>query len=142
MKKTTFGLLVLSVLVISSCKKNTTSNSWSFKGTTYGQTTCVGAAGQLTAASANPASTLIATFVSGLPTTGGTYTVVSNPVAANQVSLEILVTSTGDDYLSNRGSVTLSVSGGKVSLSGSNINMSNTVASDTTALNVNINQTQ
>jgi len=142
MKKVIFGFLVLSVVVISSCKKGV-SNSWSFKGTTYGQTACVGSGGQLTAASANPSSTLTANFYNGLlPTTGGTYTAVANPTTASQVALEILVTSNGDDYISTRGTVNLTVSGGKVSLSGSNINMTNTGGIDTTSLNVNIAQTQ
>jgi hypothetical protein len=141
MKKVIFGFVVLTLMFSTSCKKSSTPNSWSFKGTTYTQAGCVGSPGTLLAVSSG--SSLTATFANGtLPTTGGTYTVVANPTTSSQIGLEILVTATTADYASTSGSVSVSVSGGKVSVSGSNVNMLNTNGSDSTTMNLNITQTQ
>jgi hypothetical protein len=153
MKKTILGLMVLSLVFATSCKKSSTSsNNWSFKGTTYPTTTCVGsaAASTLQAISTSPASTLQVYFYSGLPTstTPATYTVVNGtPNSATQVEIGF---GTGtSQYLSTGGNgsnqtVSVSVSSsGKVTVTGSGIELDNAATpSDSSALTLNLTQTQ
>ena len=156
MKKTFIAFLLIAYVFASSCSRNNPNpgGSWTFKGTTYNVVSCVTTQDGIGAtngpSTSSTYSTVGATFFNSLPTTGGTYTVVNgNPVSANQV----LITTTtngvsGNIYGSTGGNgsnqtVTVSVSNGKVSVSGSGIEMYdiNNVA-DSSALQLNITQLQ
>ena len=109
-------------------------------------------AGNSTASNFSSYSVLTLSFPgSSLPATGGTYTVVNqnnSPYTAGQVG--ILVTTDGTSqitYGSTGGNgaqtVSVTVSNGKVSVTGSGIMMDNSLrTSDSAALNFNITQLQ
>jgi hypothetical protein len=159
MKKTIFTIIALCFLIIISCKKTSTSGaggSWTINNITYPAVSCignyVGTPGTLSAFNISlpnttgaVASDVICSFQNTLPTASGTYTVINgnnNITSSNQ----IVFTSTiggvnGTTYLSTGGeTVTVTVSGGKVSVSGSGISMYNQTS--TTTLSLNITQLQ
>jgi len=158
MKKTIFGIIVLSLIFIPSCKKNpgNPGGSWTFKSNTYSTTTCqnpgagILSATNLTNSNAATYGTLIFDFFGALPTTGGTYTVVYNrSLTSKQVHIEA---STGgaygsiiyNDYYaadSTNKTVSVTVSNGKVSVSGSGIMLHNyNNFSDSSVINFNVTQ--
>lgn len=159
MKKTIFTILALSFLIIISCKKNSTSGaggSWTINNITCPAVSCignyVGTPGTLTAINVSlpnitgtPASNLTCNFQNTLPTASGTYTVINgnnNITSANQIVFMATIGGVnGTTYLSTGGeTVTVTVSGGKVSVKGSGISMYNQTA--TTTLSLNITQLQ
>ena len=78
MKKALFGLLVLTLIFATSCKKSSTSsNAWTFKGTTYSVYTSTNTAGAITYSSINPAGELTCTFSATSPV-AGSYSIVSS----------------------------------------------------------------
>jgi hypothetical protein len=157
MKKTIFALLVLTLVFASSCNKNTPNpgGSWTFKGTTYNTTTSAvsgGDFGVTNVSTSNQSSYggLTFSFFNSTPTTGGTFTVVNGvPASATQVAIAATTGgAAGNVYGSTGGNgsnqtVAVTVSNGKLSVSGSGIEMYNVNnASDSSAINFNITQLQ
>jgi hypothetical protein len=156
MKKTIFAMLILGLVFASSCNKsNNPGGSWTFKGTTYNTTTSAvsGAdfgVNNLTTSNQSTYGGLTVSFFNALPTTAGTYTVVNgSPASATQV--QVLTTTGGAagnvyDATGGNGSnqtVSVSVSNGKLTVSGSGIEMYNVNnPSDSSALNFNVTQLQ
>lgn len=147
MKKAIFGILVLTLMITAtSCKKNNSSSggSWTFKNNTYNVGASSSALGTLLFSDLS-ANSLSFDFGSALPTTGGSFLVVnSSPSAANQVYITASVGGTSYDATGGNGSnqhVTVTVSGGKVSVSGSGVELQNfTNASDSAAVSCNVSQ--
>ena len=167
MRKISFSLLAILILLLSSCKKNIINNggNWTFKGASFNVMGCDALAGgpvcfcnaSVSAATSTTSNnTLYINFSSfHLPTTNVVDTVISygTPVG-NQVGLYIrlgsnLNTGQGGTYYSASGgngsnqrvSVTVSPTG-KISVSGSNIVLINdTLSTDSAILNFNISQT-
>ena len=133
-----------------------TGGSWTFKGVTYNTTSCFGSSGVLAATNATSTNTstygsIVANFFSSLPTANGTYIVGANGAAAasNQVGFSLTIDGSNPiTYTSTGGNgsnqfVTVSVSGGKVSISGSGVELVNVNnPSDSAAVSLNITQTQ
>lgn len=152
------SLIVFSIL-FSACKKNDTTNNnntgpggtqyWTFKQITYNTDICILNGSQLEASnlpSFHNYSTLSLTFLN--PPVAGTYNVINNvsAQAADQVYLALIYPS-GTIYYSTGGNgheqITVSVSGGKVTASGSGIELSSNVnPADSASLNFNVTQTQ
>lgn len=155
MKKTIFAITVLALVFASSCKKSSNpGGSWTFKGTTYTTTTSIGSANTLTVSNASTSNLTsfgeVVLYFNGsaLPTTGGSFTVVNgSPASSTQVSI-MASTGGGTATYGSTGNgsnqtVTVSVSGGKVSVSGSGIELVNsTTPSDSSALTLNVTQLQ
>jgi hypothetical protein len=155
MKKITFGMLTVGLLLISSCAKNsnavTTYGSWVFKSNTYGEVTSRHTSGGtlLTASPNNSGSTMTLSFMNTLPGNEGAFTVVSGtPVTAKQVRIDLTVGSTtGGTYTSlSTYSQTVYVTIGSnnmINVSGNNILMQSTATpSDTTRLSFSVTQLQ
>jgi hypothetical protein len=142
MKKVFFGTLAIAILAISSCSK-TSSNAgtWTIKGTSYTAATCLGAADILSASNGSTSSLagLSITFNgTSLPTAGGTDSVVSLiPTSAGQITIAGTIGTTSYTSVGG-GTATVTVSGGKVSVSGTNIKVAN--GTDTTTATFNITQ--
>ena len=140
MKKTIFGLMILALVFASSCKKSTSGNYWTIKGTTYPVSRCYQEQG-ISLLGQSGVNTLTVGFRSGiLPTSNGTYTVNSN--GPTGISFESHL-SNGLNYASISGNgtqtVSVSVSGGLVTVSGSNITMENVAnPSDSPSMNLNL----
>ncbi len=151
MKNIIAAFTILVVLLLSSCSKSTTSgNSWTFKGTTYKTATTTDAGGGYwDIASVNPTGTMQVNFsTSTLPTTSGTYTVVahgSSLTGGNKLTI-YLQTSDGYIFYSTGGTgspqtVSVNVSNGKVSVSGSGIELvSNNTSTDLANVALNVTQ--
>jgi len=156
----------MGLVAMTSCNKGPLPNnntyqggSWTFGSLPYKATSCVGASSSamLTASgvSGNGSTnfTITFNFTDGYPTANGTYTVL-NGHNESSVPLEnlVMINATltgginGQFYSSGRdGSqkVTVTVSNGKITMSGSGIEMVNASnASDSTLLSFNITQTQ
>lgn len=149
MKKVIFGFCVLALMFASSCSKtSSSSNSWSFKGTTYNTYSTAISSGALSATSVNPAGVLSVYFYSSTPT-AGTYTVVNGAYPYNNTRVGMTMTAGGNTYNSTGGngtnqtvSVTVS-STGKLSVTGSGIEMLNSSGgTDSSALTIGITQLQ
>ena len=154
MRKTIFAVMAIGLLTITSCSKNTpTGNSWIFRTVTYNTTSCTGTGATLSASSmtsnnSTSYGTLTCTFFgTTLPGSGGTYTVVSTiPINSTQVAITGTTDGTANNYKSTGGNgsnqtVTISVSNGKVSVTGSGVELVNLVSpADSSALSVNITQ--
>jgi hypothetical protein len=141
-------------LLIASCKKTSSPSggSWTVNSTGYQAVTCQSLIpGSLDAATANystgsaTASDLVVQFyTNALPTTAGTYTVITNDSALFAPTQVQIVTTiggiSGTSYASTGSgsgqTVNVTVSGGKVSIAGSGINMSNCTSSATLSLNI------
>jgi hypothetical protein len=159
MRNAIFGLLLVGMLPISSCHKGPApapGGSWTFKGVTYSVTSCVGndSIFYLTATDSTAqgfAGSVTVAFYNVLPAATGTYTVV-NGSAPSQPTQVAIIASLGSsvaglNYQSTGGNgsqtVHVSISNGKISLTGSRIEMSSTTnSSDSAALSLNINQLQ
>ena len=162
--KRTLILLAAFLVIFSSCRKNNDTISyqggtWALGSTQFNATSCTGA----------PASAMVTTsglsaglsthfdmtfsFTDGYPTTSGTYTVLNghntSPILfANYVMINATLTGAVNEQFYSSGSngtqsVTVTLSNGKISLSGSGISMLNGAnTSDSTLLSFNITQTQ
>jgi len=162
MKRILFATLIC-LMVISSCQKNDNpvsyqGGSWTLGSSHFNATSCI----------ASPSSAMVSTsglsgdgttftmtfsFTDGYPATSGTYTVLNghntNPVPlANLVMINATLTGAVNEQFYSSGSngsqsVTVTISNGKISLSGSGITMLNSAnASDSIPLSFNITQTQ
>jgi hypothetical protein len=165
-RKSIFIFIALGILAIPSCNKGGTPHnviyqggSWTLGSLSYKATSCVGstASALLTVSGVSgdgrTSFTMTFNFTDGYPTANGTYTVL-NGHNEGSVPLENLVminaTLTGGingQFYSSGGDgsqkVTVTVANGKISLSGSGIEMLNAGnASDSTQLSINITQTQ
>jgi hypothetical protein len=157
MKKLLLGLSITAFMFTMSCKKDnsnpgsssSTYGTFSFKGTSYTVNSCTAASQYLTATSGNVntgPNLEVSFYGTSLPTSGGTYTVVHGgfPNSATQVGLTLNPTLT-TVYAPTGGNgsnqtVTVTVTGGKVSVSGNNIELVGMTQSDSSALNFNITQ--
>ena len=156
MQKTILGVLAAGLLLITSCSKNNSSpgNSWTFRTVTYNATTCQGVASTLTASNLSGSNTatygtLECTFNgTTLPASGSIDTVVSGvPTNNKQIGISATINGASTSYRATGGNgiqlVTVSVSNGKVAVSGSGIELVNTgTASDSSSLTLNITQLQ
>jgi len=140
MKRTIFVVLVC-LMAFSSCRKSSPPvsypyGSWTLNTVTFPVTACIGNAPTLTATDSfteNPSCNIVIYFDSLLPTTAGTYTVVNQNVVpgANQVSIAVGYVAPGvlNNYISTGGNgaeqVKVTVSNGKVNVSGSGIEIAN-----------------
>ena|GEM_PF-5034121 len=134
MKKRAFIIIIAVALFASSCSKNTVNpyaiNAWYIGGQEYLQKTCTSVHNnQLKATSSSPASTLTATFTTGLPTLSGTYGVTgdSSNTTSNQVYFAF-ADSAGTQHAVSSGGTNQSVSvtvlsTGKVSMTGAGISL-------------------
>ena len=164
MKKVALAVVLMSLIVITSCKKSTTNNAggtWSFKSINYGATTFATSYGQVTVS--NPASaysnsfaTLCVNFYNGLPTTAYTnnpyytanYQVVGGTTLdrSNQVYITLTLSGTNDTLYHTTGgngneTVQVTISNGNLSIKGSGIELANANnLSDSSSLNLNIVQ--
>jgi hypothetical protein len=150
MKKTILGILTMSVLLATSCKKASSNpgGSFTFKSVSYPVNTCAPDyqnPGTLLVDN-NAATTLNQVelyFYNALPAAGGPFLIVAaTPTAANQI--EINMSGSFGNYIATGGNgsqtVSVSVSNGKVSVLGSGIMMNSGV--DSSALSLNVTQTQ
>jgi hypothetical protein len=159
MKRIIFAHLALAMLAFSSCHKSSTSasypdGSWTFNSVTFPVTACIANDPTLTATDSlagTPSCNIIIYFDSLLPVTSGTYTVVSQSIvpSANQVSIALGYVAPGvlNNYVSTGGNgtekVSVTLSNGKLKISGSGIEMLNTgLGTDSAAVTFNITQTQ
>jgi hypothetical protein len=158
MRNAIFSSLLMGLLLACSCHKGPSApgGSWTFKGLTYTATSCAGidSIAYLTATdstAAGMAGSVTVAFYNVLPAGNGTYTVVSGsfPTAPYQVAIIATIgpSVAGLNYQSTGGNgsqtVHVALSNGKINVSGSGIEMSNTAnASDTAALSLNITQMQ
>jgi hypothetical protein len=161
MKKNSFVIIIMGLLILASCKKNNPVisypyGSWSLNNTTFKVTSCTAdtAGADLMAQDSligNPNCNLIVYFNTALPAVSGAYTVanLNTLPAAGQVSIGVgySAPSVLNNYISTGGGgnqkVNVTVSGGKISISGTGIEMVNTgLGTDSTALTFNITQTQ
>ena len=152
MKKSIFGILTIALVFASSCNKNNNPpETWSFKGTNYTANIVTGQTGVLIATQTSAIDPSNLTQLSCifqnniLPVNPGNYTVVSGTPRANQVAITLSFNSAQTIYKATGGNgtqkATVSISGGKVTVVGSNIILKNTTASsDTSAINFNITQ--
>ena len=165
MRNTTFALLLMGLLLTGSCNKGQPSvsgGSWTFKGVTYVVRYC---------SASDPSATLTATdsvytgvagsvnvvFFNVLPsgnpshTIYGTYTLVKGtaPSRPDEIAIFSYIgpSQLGHMYQSTGGNglqtVSVSVSNGKISLTGAGVELSDTTnPSDSGALTFNITQLQ
>jgi len=154
MKRAIFGLVVIALLFSTSCNKsNNTLETWSFEGTNYNATSVSGQTGVLVATNIgalNPSSYVqVSCFFlhDSLPTVAGSYTVVSGTPAAKQVALSLSLNAGTKVYNSTGGNgtqtVAVSISGGKVTVIGSNITLaatSGTPVDSSATFSLNITQ--
>lgn len=166
-------VLVLTMLLAASCSKNnsgypSSSNSWTFKGTTYTTHVCADVGSMQfgselfdTSTTGSYGSQIMINFTPAVyPVTSGTYTVVSSNYGSGnqfttgkQIEINMFAGSSviynNNPYFSSTGgngtnqTVQVTVSSGKISVNGTGIEMINTGnPSDSSALNINITQTQ
>ncbi len=161
MKKVIFGIIAVTLLMITSCTKNNNpGGSWTFQSATYNTASCTTSSASATLTVSNTSTpainsvSMVFSFFNGLPTTNGTYTVLNanshillpsgNWVVINASMGEAMTQqyySTGGGNGPQKLSVTMN--NGKISISGSGIELANTAnPSDSSALTVNITQLQ
>ena len=165
MKNAIIAILAVGLLTATSCKKSSTNTSaggsWTFKTVTYPAVFCAGnlygnsgtlSAGDvsLTGSGSSTADDLVCTFYNALPTAAGTYTVIGpngNPGAGQIQMVTTIGGVNGKTYVSTGGNgaetVAVTVSGGKVTITGSGIEMfTPSTPSDSAGLSLNITQLQ
>lgn len=164
MKKAALAVVLMSLIVITSCKKSTNNNAggtWSFKSVNYGATTFATSYGQVTvsnpaSAYANSFATLCVNFYNGLPTTAYTnntyysanYQVVGGTTldSSNQVYITLTLNGTNDTLYHTTGgngneTVLVTLSNGNISIKGSGIELANSSnLADSGSLSFNIVQ--
>ena len=156
MKKNFCAIIAMTLLTITSCKKTDTSTtgaggSWTVNSTSYQAVTCTGSVPSLYLSAANvgaqgslTASDIIVQFYNQFPPAAGTYNVVTNDsalTAPNQVQIVTTINGiNGTSYASNGSgsnqTAVVTVSGGKVSVVGSGINVDNSASTATVSLNL------
>jgi hypothetical protein len=150
MNKTALVIIVTASIFATSCKKspNSTIETFSFKGTSYTVNTVTAQTGVMVATVVppfDPSTTvqLSCTFPdTTLPIFPGSYYVVNGTPSTNQVALSVSFNSGQQIYKSTGGNgtqkVAVTISGGKVTVVGSNITMLS--GTDTASINLNITQ--
>jgi hypothetical protein len=154
------SLILMICMLLASCKKSNTTISagtWTFQSSTFHAGICTGASsftGTLTAAQVSNSDFcyISCIFYNSLPTTNGSYNVVAYNAGSVQLSpgqayLQMVIdsdinmfTSTGGD---GKEKLNVSVSNGKVSASGSGIEMAKYInPSDSSPVTFNITRTQ
>jgi hypothetical protein len=120
MKKLSFlTLAVIALLAFSGCTKkdsnsSTTSTNWTILGTTYtGSSTIVTSGGISTLIGADVSSDVCTINFSTVPTASGTYTIAVTPDATH-CSAGAYVAATSKTYAATNGTISVTVSGGKV----------------------------
>lgn len=148
MKKATLAICALAVIMTAtSCKKNSPNpgGSWTLNGTTYNVAGSSTAGGLLTFVDQND-NDISLDFGGSLPTTGGSYTVIDDLPGPNQVFITFSSNTTYYNATGGNGTnqhVTVSVSGGKVSVSGKGMVMKNvttTSATDSATFTLHVTQ--
>jgi hypothetical protein len=157
MRKGLFIVISVCLLISTSCNKGGpgAAGFWTFQGNAFDAASCSGAFGQLNASNANNNNeynygTITCQFHQTLPAKGGTYTVVVYPPQdSTQVSVGLTIDGGNMIAYSSTGgggseTVKVTVNNGLVSVIGSGIMMLNTSGqgTDSSALSININQTQ
>ena len=146
MKKIISGAAILLVMLVLSCKKgNAVLNAWTFKNLSYSADSAAYNSTGGGAVFANATgSELIVYFPGGLPATSTTYTVATGDTSLPPSHVYIGLLTALAEYHSTAGNgsnqtVTVNVaSGGKISLSGSNIEVVNNVMpSDSSSVSFN-----
>ena len=143
MKKATFVLTVITLMLAASCAKNPTSGgSWTFRGMEYDVATCNVVGNYIAASNSTNNNNLtfggVAVSFPGpkFPTSSGIYTVVDTTPIGNQVTILATVGGVNDTAYAATGAagqtVNVTVAGGKITVSGSNILMYNATAIPTT----------
>jgi len=138
MKKAVFAFVVAALMFVLSCNKGPAGGgSWTFRGQTFTATNCIAIGNYLAATnSSNTNSTSfggVTVFFPGttLPKDSGTYTVVDTLPVGNQVSITASVGGAADSTFSSIGgsgqTVAVSISHGKVAVSGTNILLQDTL---------------
>jgi len=155
MKKAALIILVSCVLVISSCTKTSTNQggTWSFKSssytaTTFGKTYSAVTVSSQTSLYANNYNTLTISFYNGLPTNNGTFVVKPGVSldSTNQVAIAVNSYGVSDTLYQATGgngsqTVSVTVADGKINISGSGIEVANTVTpSDSAIVSFNLVQ--
>ncbi len=162
MRNSVLGIIAISILMITGCAKNASSTmggTWSFKAVNYSATSFATGYGLVTVNNqptvySTQFTTLTVYFYNGLPDlnsgfVSGTFKVVTQALdtSANTVSMALNIADANGNalYRSTGGggnqTVNVSVSNGNLTISGSNIELSNVVTpSDSGALNLDIIQ--
>lgn len=159
MRKSIFGIFILSIL-IASCSKNgstqTNGGSWTFNSNTYQTATCIADSTLFTltatnTVSGNPYSNIVVSFYNRLPDSTATYIVAKEGNLSPGhlgISLAYQTSSTTTFYGSSGGNginekVNVVVANGKINVSGTGIEMLNLGGNtDSTKLTFNTTQTQ
>ncbi len=156
MRKGLFIIISVCLLVTASCKKSGPGPAgfWTFQGSTFDAASCTGAYGQLNASNTdntNPYTygTIECQFYHSLPTKNGTFTVAPYPLHdSTQVAISLTIDGGNVNYNCTGGggtqTVNVTVKSGYLSVAGSGIEMVNASGqgTDSSALTININQTQ
>lgn len=162
--KRTFFAITFCLIVLSSCRKNDAplsfqGGSWTFGPTQYNATSCIPTPASATVTASGLTAglgtnfTMTFSFTDGYPTTSGTYTILnghntSTLPLSNLVMINATLTGAVNEQFYSSGSnssqnVNVTVSNGKISLSGSGITMLNAAnTADSVALSFNIIQTR
>ena len=149
MKNVTSVAVILFVLLAASCKKenNTALNAWAFKNLSYSaDSSSYNSTGGGAVFANGKGSELVVYFPNGLPSATTTYTVANGDTTIPLAHVYIGLRTTSASYYSTGGNgfnqtVTVTVaSGGKISLSGNNIEVINTtIPADSSSVSFNFN---
>ncbi len=172
MKKVLQGFLAALLLTVIACNKNKDTvipealpaQTWVFDSVTYNTVECyadtvhnnlnISANNGSVTDSTNYCALTCFFYGAALPAANGTYSValVNTPtgsITSNQVTLRLVRGGSFNTYMSTGGdghqTVSVTVSNGKITISGTNIEMAHynsTLVTDSTALSFNITQTQ
>lgn len=162
MRNTVLGIIAMSLLMITACKKTSSTNlggTWTFQTVNYTATSFATGYGLITVTNQPTAysteyTTLTVNFYGGLPTqnsffTSGTFNVVKENKldSTDQVSLDLNIAgASGNTLYRSTGSganqtVNVSVSNGKLTITGSGVELANVLnAADSAALNLDLIQ--
>jgi hypothetical protein len=159
MNKAIFTVLAITFL-LAACKKTTTTDiptgnaggTWTFKGITYQAPVCDTTSGNLvatvpTAKGQHAGGEMAVDFYTATPNAAGTYSVIRGSYTINNATqVEVGITDINGVYYISTGNdnatVAASINNGKVSLSGTNIELVNlNNAADSSTLTFAINQT-
>ena len=149
MKKIIFGLVTISILMISSCSQDNSNNplgAWVFKSTTYNPLSCRSDSSKLVSTNGTATMTLVFNNTGSLPASNSDFLVVDTIPAAGQV--EVLTTIGTNQYRSAGGNgaqfvtVTVSPLDSRITASGTALVLRNTTTpTDSAKLTFTVNQT-